>query len=65
MVHEIHHAIEKNDARGLRHAAHTLKGEVGNFGAAAAFDAALQLETIGRDKKLTRAAAAYTVLIEA
>ncbi len=62
LMEVIWHAISKQDAVRLRQAAHTLKGEAGNFGAGAAYDAALRLETIGRDEDLTHAAQAYALL---
>ena len=65
LLAEIRSAIAKNEALRLRRAAHTLKGEVGNFGATAAYDAALQLETMGREEDLTHAAEACAMLEEA
>jgi len=58
----IQSAIHQQDAVRLRQAAHTLKGEVSNFGARAAVEAALRLEMMGRDEELTDADAAYTDL---
>ena len=65
LLAEIRSTIAKNDVLGLRCAAHTLKGEVGNFGATAAYDGALQLETMSREENLTHAAEACAVLEEA
>jgi PAS domain S-box-containing protein len=48
-------AVERNDAHGLERAAHKLKGSVANFSARASFDAALSLETIGREGHLEKA----------
>ncbi|HEX5410736.1 MAG TPA: response regulator [Terriglobia bacterium] len=52
-------AVEMKDAPAIERAAHTLKGAVGNFGADAAVQAALELETIGRRKDLERAGEAF------
>jgi HPt (histidine-containing phosphotransfer) domain-containing protein len=65
LLAQLRSAIATNDALGLRRAAHTLKGEVGNFGATAAYDAALQLETMGREESLAHAAEVCAVLTEA
>jgi PAS domain S-box-containing protein len=47
---EIHQAILRRDASGLRASAHTLKGSVANFGAQAAAEAAGRLELAGREQ---------------
>ena len=49
---EVHRAVESNDSDALQNAAHSLKGSVGNFGAKAAFEAALRLEMMGRHHDL-------------
>jgi HPt (histidine-containing phosphotransfer) domain-containing protein len=59
---EIRGAIGENDSVKLRRAVHALNGAVGTFGAAAALDAALQLETMGREGNLTGAADALARL---
>lgn len=48
LLQEIRDAIRAQDPRRLEHSAHTLKGSVSNFGAAAATEAAFQLEAMGR-----------------
>lgn len=55
-------ALRRADADGLRLAAHTLAGSLGLFDAAAAYEAARRLETMGRSADLTAAAEAYSVL---
>lgn len=47
LMREIESAIATQDAPGLRKAAHTLKGSLGNFGAQQAFNLAYQLEMGG------------------
>jgi HPt (histidine-containing phosphotransfer) domain-containing protein len=56
LLEEIARAVQQHDAEALRRAAHTLKGSVANFCAPAAQDAALALETAGRDRSLGSAA---------
>jgi PAS domain S-box-containing protein len=55
-------AIEERDAEGLRFAAHSLKGSVGNFVAKAAFDLADKLEGAGRQADFVIAARLFTAL---
>jgi len=61
---ELQAAISSGDAKALERTAHTLKGVVGNFGAKAACEAALRLETIGRESEMAAAEEAYPVLEE-
>jgi CheY-like chemotaxis protein/HPt (histidine-containing phosphotransfer) domain-containing protein len=64
---DIDAAIAAGDARKLQRAAHTVKGAVDNFGAPAAFDAALRLEQMARAGELGaagEASAALRALIE-
>jgi CheY-like chemotaxis protein len=49
--------VEAGDARGVREAAHAIKGTVGNFGGQAASEAARALEVMGKDGVLTGAGA--------
>jgi CheY-like chemotaxis protein/HPt (histidine-containing phosphotransfer) domain-containing protein len=55
-------AIARDDAQHLEREAHKLKGALGAFCAQPAYEAAAQLETIGRAGDLTRAAEACTLL---
>src|SRR5205823_9536600 len=48
LLEEIAAALERGDARAVERAAHSLKGSVRFFGAAAAADEALRLEKMGR-----------------
>lgn len=49
-------AVARGDAKAIRHAAHTLKGSAGNFGAEATCAVAQKLETIGASGQLAKAA---------
>ncbi len=62
LMGEIREAIGRGDGEALEHAAHTLKGSVGNFAAMVAYDAALRLEMIGRSGDLSEADRALEVL---
>jgi two-component system, sensor histidine kinase and response regulator len=55
-------AVEQRDAVALQGAAHALKGSAGNFGAQAAVEAALRLETMGRQGELTEIESAFAEL---
>jgi CheY-like chemotaxis protein len=59
---DLHSAVEALDARRLQLAAHTVKGAVGHFGDQEAYDAAYQLELMGKGGDLQGAAAACAVL---
>ena len=58
----IRRAIESNDASKVCESAHFLQGSVGNFEQGLAFQAALELETIGRSGDLSRAYEAFETL---
>jgi two-component system sensor histidine kinase/response regulator len=58
----IRKAVAARDANELREAAHALKGAIANFAAKDAFNAALELETMGRDQRLGAAADAFARL---
>jgi two-component system sensor histidine kinase/response regulator len=55
VLQEIRTAAENGDAQTLERSAHGLKGSVANFGAAAAVDAAMLLENMGRTHQLQEA----------
>jgi two-component system, sensor histidine kinase and response regulator len=59
---DIRKSVEKGDMAGVRRAAHTLKGSVGNFGALRAFDAAFELEKSVHVGDLAGCARLYDVL---
>lgn len=59
---EVNRAIETADGEALEHAAHSLKGSVGNFGAKDAYDAALRLELAGRHREFGRTGEALSDL---
>jgi len=62
MVSGVRQALSDLDADAAARAAHSLKGSVGNFGAHAAFDAALAVETAAREGDLAGAQEAFTDL---
>ncbi|MBD3181523.1 PAS domain S-box protein [Candidatus Poribacteria bacterium] len=57
LLAEIKQAIDNKDNKSLEYSAHSLKGSVGNFGSQEVFDAALNLEIIGRNGNLSEAPA--------
>ncbi|MBL7197385.1 MAG: Hpt domain-containing protein [Candidatus Omnitrophica bacterium] len=61
-LQEIQEAIKKNNAATVDSVAHTIKGAVGNFGAKPAFEAALNLEKIGKSGNLSEALDAFNTL---
>jgi CheY-like chemotaxis protein len=62
LLKQIGDAIARQDPRALELAAHALKGAVATFAAKPAFDAALRLETMGRDDQIGGAKRAYKIL---
>ena len=62
LVSEIRTAIREGDAQELEKAAHALKGSVGNFASESTFQAALRLETMGRNRDMAQAPEAMIIL---
>jgi PAS domain S-box-containing protein len=59
---KIREETARGNSPGLELAAHSLKGSAGNFGAKRAYDAAYQLEKLGKEGKMDDAAVALTKL---
>jgi len=59
---KIREEIADGNSSGLELAAHSLKGAVGNFGAKRAYEAAYQLEKLGKEGEMGDAAVALTKL---
>ncbi len=59
---QIQEGIARGDASALEHAAHSLKGSVGNFGAKRSYDAAYLLEELGKNGKTDEAGEVLTKL---
>jgi PAS domain S-box-containing protein len=57
-------AVEAGDAASVKRLAHTIKGAVGTFGAQPAYDAALALETMGKEGNLAGVSAAWARMQE-
>lgn len=51
-LEEVRAAVTSGEADALRRAAHTIKGAVGTFSEIGAYEAALRLETMGREGDL-------------
>jgi two-component system, sensor histidine kinase and response regulator len=64
LMSDIRKSLDDQSAKDLRDAAHALKGSLCNFGANSACEAALKLETLGRDGNLDRAEEVFTALEE-
>ena len=62
MLAAVNAAVAHQDADALQRAAHSIKGSIATFAAAAAFEAALSLERMGRAKDLSAAEKGARVL---
>jgi CheY-like chemotaxis protein len=62
LMRDLKRALEAKDSPAIERAAHTLKGAVANFGARAALEATMRMETLGHGKDLTGARRAWTPL---
>ncbi len=58
MIGAMENAIREQDAAALRRSAHTFKGAVGNLASKKTYDAAMQLEQMGRNNDLSEASRA-------
>ena len=61
-LQKLREAIAISDPEAVMRAAHGLKGELGYLGASKAVQVAQELENMGHDKDLVRAAEAFSVL---
>jgi two-component system, sensor histidine kinase and response regulator len=61
-LQKLREAIADADAEATMRAAHNLKGELGYLGAAGAMQAAQELEDMGHQQTLSRAAEVFTLL---
>ncbi|MFA5137769.1 MAG: ATP-binding protein [Elusimicrobiota bacterium] len=64
LLADVESAVKRQNAGAVAESAHALKGAVGNFGPSAAFDAALELESLGRKRKLAGAKQALERLLK-
>ena len=58
----IQKAVDSRNSNDIERAAHKLKGAIANFEEKAAFEAALQLELMGRESRLDGVEEAYNTL---
>jgi two-component system, sensor histidine kinase and response regulator len=63
LIDEVAAAISAGDAARVARSAHTLKGSVGNFCAAAAHGAAAALETAAREGRMGEVSALFSRLV--
>ncbi|MBT3354779.1 MAG: Hpt domain-containing protein [Candidatus Scalindua sp.] len=60
----IQKAVDSRNSNDIERAAHKLKGAIANFEEKAAFEAALQLELMGRESRLDGVEEAYNTLVK-
>ena len=63
LLDSIKEAVSARDSQALQRAAHTMKGAVANFGAKDAYEAAYELESMGRRNDLADVDAACETLV--
>jgi two-component system, sensor histidine kinase and response regulator len=52
VIADLHAAAARGDAMSVERTAHSLKGSVANFGAKAAIETALEIENLGRTRRI-------------
>jgi HPt (histidine-containing phosphotransfer) domain-containing protein len=62
MLTDLGEAVSAGDPARIREAAHAIKGTLANLGAIAATETALELETMGRQAQIDRAAEVFQSL---
>ncbi len=60
----IQKAVDSRNSNDIERAAHKLKGAIANFEEKAAFEAALQVELMGRESRLDGVEEAYNTLVK-
>jgi HPt (histidine-containing phosphotransfer) domain-containing protein len=65
MVQEMKSALEANDAESFRRAAHSMKSNATTFGAGQLAELAKELETLGRENRLSDAGGRLGAIEEA
>jgi HPt (histidine-containing phosphotransfer) domain-containing protein len=63
LVEPLEKAIAEKNSAGIGKAAHTIKGAVANFSATGAFNAAYELEKIGKNNELDKVNGAREILL--
>lgn len=64
LISAIEDAIQNKNGEKIGKSSHTIKGAVANFSAEKAFNAALELERIGKNQELDKAAEAFKKLAD-
>ncbi len=63
LISAIEEAIKNRNSEKIGKSSHTIKGAVANFSAEKAFNAALELEKIGKNQELEKAEVAFNKLM--